>query len=225
MEFKKTPRHTKGSAIPDRSHRDTPTRPNSTTTHAAESYTQLHSSAKADVMPYLRRLNVSKKSVILSFAVIAVGGFLLVGTLTHQQNITKKPPSSNPNTVTETFKKETIIPQGKSIEQLGGWKRVSPPKSDPVFAYTDSLDGVPITVSQQILPESFKTSTDSKVAELAQKFSATTKITAGKTTAYVGSSSKGPQSVIFTKDNVLILIKSQKKIADAAWVKYIESLN
>ena len=118
----------------------------------------------------------------------------------------------------------TVLPNGKSINTLGGWKRVSPPKSDPVFSYTDSVDGVPISISEQPLPKAFIEDVDGQVAELAKKFNATNKLTAGSTTVYIGTSSKGPQSIIFTKNNLLILIKSEKIVANSSWVNYIASL-
>jgi len=119
---------------------------------------------------------------------------------------------------------KTVLPGGKSISELGGWTRVSPPDKDPVFAYTDKINNVSIGVSQQPLPQSFKTDTASHVTDLAKKYNATTEITTSDTVAYLGTSTKGPQSVIFTKKGLLILIKSQKKIDNAAWKDYIESL-
>lgn len=226
MEFKKNPRYHKGSLKPDSPPRDSSARPASLSVHRPSADPRhITPTPHTSPLSYVRTILGSKKSIVISLAIVAASGILITGLITHRQNTDQKLPADNPAVITESFKKETIVPEGKSVEQLGGWKRVSPPTSDPVFAYTDTLDGIAITVSQQILPESFKTSTDSKVADLAEKFSATTKITAGKTTAYLGSSSKGPQSVIFTKDNVLILIKSQKKISDGSWAKYIESLS
>jgi hypothetical protein len=120
----------------------------------------------------------------------------------------------------------TVLPKDKSISELGGWKRVSPPKKPPVFAFTDTVDTVPISVSEQPLPESFnKNNINTQVAELAQKFNATNKVGAGGVTVYICTSSKGPQSVIFTKNNVLVLIKSENKIQDASWASYAQSLN
>lgn len=118
----------------------------------------------------------------------------------------------------------TILPTGKSIIQLGGWVRVSPAGSDPVYAYADTVSGVPISVSEQPLPESFKSNSSDKVAELAKSYNATATITIGDTTVYIGTSAKGPQSVIFTKDNLLVLIKSEKQIENAAWSTYAASL-
>lgn len=118
----------------------------------------------------------------------------------------------------------TILPEKKKITDLGGWKRVSPPQKEPVFAYTDTLGSTPVSVSQQPLPPAFKNDPKSQVAELAKKFNATSKIDVNGTDVYIGTSAKGPQSVIFVKKDLLILIKSQNKIDDMTWASYIASL-
>lgn len=118
----------------------------------------------------------------------------------------------------------TVVPSGKNISDLGGWKRVSPPDRDAVFAFTDKINDINISVSQQPLPESFKKETDAKIAELAKNFSATDKVTVGDMAVYIGTSGKGPQSVILTKSNLLILIKSDAKIDDKQWAEYIKTL-
>ncbi|MCA9325047.1 hypothetical protein KDA23_03205, partial [Candidatus Saccharibacteria bacterium] len=120
---------------------------------------------------------------------------------------------------------QTVLPGQKTIKDLGGWKRISPPKNDPVYAYSDTLKGILISVSQQPLPQSFVGSVDEKMADLAQKFNANTKIDGGDTKVYIGTSAKGPQSVLFTKKDVLVFIKSQKKIANEDWANYVKSLN
>lgn len=120
---------------------------------------------------------------------------------------------------------QTIVPVDKSIEQLGGWKRVGPPEGDPIFAFTDTVDGVRIDVTEQPLPDSFKSDPVGKVSDLALGYAATNKIISDDTTVYVGTSVKGKQSVILTKFNLLILIKSQNKISDKSWQKYVRNLN
>jgi hypothetical protein len=157
---------------------------------------------------------------ILSIVVITVIAVLVIGimlwTSQHNQNNQKK--------VTPSF--ETVQPSGKTVDQVGGWSLVSPENSAPVYAYADMIDGVKITVSEQMLPGEFKDNTPSKVEELAKKFNATTKLEGDKSQIfYLGTSAKGPQSVILAKNNLLILIKSDKNIADSAWKKYINSLN
>lgn len=171
----------------------------------------------------IKQLFFSKRFLI-ALAVLIVISLLLFGSLSRQQNTNKNAAQADPSKQTEPPKNETVLPTGKNVEQLGGWKRVSPPESDPVFAYADTIDGVPISVSQQSLPDSFKSNTDSHVAELAKKFNATNKIDAGGTTVFIGDSSKGPQSVILTKKGALIMIKSQKKITDKSWITYIKTL-
>ena len=156
---------------------------------------------------------VSKKYLAFGGACVII---IIVGIVVTSQ-------FSNHNSVKKPAYK-TVLPADTSIRELGGWKRVSPPGKTPVFAYTDTIDGVTISVSQQSLPESFKSDVDSKTAELAKRFSATTKLDADGTTVYVGTSSKGPQSTILSKDNLLILIKSEKKISDKSWTTYVKSL-
>ncbi len=119
---------------------------------------------------------------------------------------------------------QTVLPTGKTIQQLGGWQRVSPEDKDPVFAYADTIGTVPISISQQPLPSSFNGDSEAKLADLAKKFSATKKLSTVNGAAYLGTSAKGPQSVLLAKNNTLILIKSQSAIDTQAWVAYIDSL-
>lgn len=162
------------------------------------------------IPPFLR-----KKWVL---ALLLVGICLIVGLWVRQST------SRNATSVSKTPEYTTVLPKGKDAEALGGWKRISPPENDPVFAYSDTIGKVPVSVSQQPLPATFKNDIDNKVAEVAQKFNATNKLDADGTTVYIGTSAKGPQSVIFTKNNLLILIKSANKIKDAAWIDYIKTL-
>ncbi len=121
-------------------------------------------------------------------------------------------------------KYDTVLPKGKSIDDLGGWALVSPPNVEPVYAYTDKVGDISVIVSQQQLPKSFKAETATRIEEVAKQFTANDKITAGDTTAYIGTSIKGPQSVVFSKNDLLILIKSSAKVPNDQWVKYISSL-
>lgn len=126
---------------------------------------------------------------------------------------------SNDSTQKPSYK--TVLPTGESITQLGGWKIVSPPESDPVYAYADTIDGTAVTVSQQPAPKD----SDGKpepVASIAEKFFATEKIES--TDAYLGTSSKGPQSALFVRKGTLVMIKSQENISNKSWAAYINNL-
>ena len=161
--------------------------------------------------------------------VICMIGFVIIG-LGVSIPLLRQQGSSNPTAATtsglvEIVEYQTVLPEGKTISQLGGWKRVSPPEGQPVFAYTDTLENAAISVSQQPLPEAMRHNTDSQVAELAKKFNATTTLNANNTIVYLGTSAKGPQSVILTKNDLLILMKSTQTISEAAWVEYAKSLH
>jgi hypothetical protein len=120
----------------------------------------------------------------------------------------------------------TLLPAGKSIDQLGGWVRISPPKADPVYTYADTVDTVHVTVSEQPLPATFKADTAGQVAQLAQSFNANQKFTAADNVqAYVATAESGQQSVILAKNDLLILIKSAASLTTNQWVAYISSLH
>lgn len=161
----------------------------------------------------------STRAACLLVGIVLVGGVVYFSVMGHGSHQNTPPPT--------TLKKldyQTLTPYGKPTEQLGGWHRVSPPKATPVYAYTDTIDSVSITVSQQPLPDKFIEGTDAELAELAKNFNATNEIKANGVKVYVGTSSKGPQSALFIKSGLLILIKSQSKINDDAWARYAESL-
>ena len=155
----------------------------------------------------------------------AAGGVLLIvlagiiGWIVISPHHSAAPRTQAPQ---QASKMTVVSPNGKDIKNDGKW--LTPPKSPPLFVYTDMLDGVRINVSQQQLPESFQHNTQEHIADVAKKFNATTKLVAGDTTAFLGTSSEGPQSVLLAKQGLLILIKSEKKITDTSWVRYITSL-
>jgi hypothetical protein len=164
-----------------------------------------------------------KKIIILLVSV----GFVLVlsfgAYIAFENNTSNSKATPSQQIITPPY--ATILPSNSTIESLGGWKKVSPPEAEPVYAYSHTIDSVDITVSEQPLPESFKTDIDSQLADLAKKFNANDQLETPNATAYIGTSANGPQSVIMTKNKLLILMKSQKKIEDSSWVRYINSLN
>jgi hypothetical protein len=167
-------------------------------------------------------------AAVLAVVIVSVVSFNLIGGKpdnTVAQDPKRQTPAGVLNATDAKSPNFTaILPAGKSIEDLGGWARVSPADKDPVFAFTDTVDGVQLNVSQQQLPESLRTNTAQEIAKLAEGFAANEKLVAGDTTAYLGTSIRGPQSVIFVKQNLLILIKSSTKLSNERWIAYITSL-
>lgn len=112
-------------------------------------------------------------------------------------------------------------PGGVAIDKLGGWKPVCPPDSTPTYAFTDKLDGVPVVVTQQKLPEDFQQSPTTRIQEIAKNYD--TKLSTVNLLTYLGTNAKGPQSVIATDYRLLILIQSTATIDDDDWVSYLDS--
>lgn len=160
-----------------------------------------------------------KKRTIITTGVIAV----LVAAAIISLFIIREVHRSAETSIIKDPGYTTILPEGRTIVDLGGWVRVSPEGATPVYAYHDVLTDVAISVSEQPLPDSFKSDRTNKVAELAKNYNATATLAIGDTTIFIGTSAKGPQSVIFTKSNLLVLIKSEKQIENAAWSSYVAS--
>jgi hypothetical protein len=137
----------------------------------------------------------------------------------------KAAASKRPQLTRGTPDYDTVLPSGKTIDDLGGWIRVSPPNRNAVYAYADKIGGVRVDVSEQPLPPSFKANTPEQMARLAQSYAANGTLTAAGTTVYIGTSAKGPQSLILSEKGLLILIKSASPLADKEWIKYINSLD
>jgi hypothetical protein len=119
---------------------------------------------------------------------------------------------------------ETLLPEGETIQDLGGWKRVTPADKDPVFAFADTISGVPVLISQQPLPQSFKKNVDGEISKLAGQFGANEKVADDDQTVYIGTSAKGPQSAIMARKGLLVLIRSESKVENQAWLEYVLSL-
>ena len=164
------------------------------------------------------RFKFSKRTIVIISIITVIGvGSLVTGIMISQKNKTTS------DEVVEQPQFTTVLPKGKSVTSLGGWSRISPPSSDPVFAYNDTIDGVSVTISEQPLPAVFAENPEAQVEEIT-KGGAYRQLASGDIKIQIGNSSQGPQSVVFAKNDLLILIKSQQKVDDKEWVKYIESL-
>lgn len=114
-----------------------------------------------------------------------------------------------------------ILPKGKSA---GADMAVKFDPEKKVVNFQDSIGGVPITISQQQLPTSLKEDTQNRVKKLAEEFAATEVLSTANPTAYLGTSAKGPQTIIFAKKDLLIFIQSSKEIDNHDWAEYVTNL-
>lgn len=166
-----------------------------------------------------RKIKLNKKTTLIIVAVAVV--VILAGIFAWR--LTQQPASTgviDPNA--PAF--DSVLPTGKTIDALGGWRRLDPPNNDVFYVFTDSINNVSINVSQQPIPDSFEDSISSSVDELARDYNATDTFDASGVKVYIGTNANGQQSVIFTKKDLLVLIVSQGRITNDDWKRYIGSL-
>ncbi len=176
---------------------------------------------KRVVIPRLsikHRLYVAGGLILVVFIIATQG---IYNKVPHAEKIKHSTITTSPTTPVGGTRPgyTTVLPIGKTIEQLGGWGRVSPPEKNPVFAYSDSVSSTHIVVSEQPLPE------NSQVSQIAKQFNASEKLVMiDGSIAYLATTSAGAQSLVISKSDLLILIRSSGKITNQVWVDYIGAL-
>lgn len=171
----------------------------------------------------VRSMRLNKKQLLMTGAACLV----LVTSFTGIRAITdKKEGDADVQTgvlgqsATPDYK--PVLPDGSEKSTSSNQVLYDPEKK--VTSYKDTIKGINITVSQQPMPDSFSDDPDGEVKKLAENFSATKEIKASGLTGYLGTSAKGPQSMVLKKRNLLIFIFSEKTIPDQDWGIYISSL-
>lgn len=122
-------------------------------------------------------------------------------------NITQGDPTFN-----------ALTPNSKNVT----WSHLDSPNGDSFYVYTDTINGSSIRVTEQKLPAHL--ADKDQLSELAKSYNANRTITAGDITVYIGSTTKGQQSVLFTTQSLLIMITSDSILNDHQWTSYITSL-
>lgn len=146
-------------------------------------------------------------------------------TISEVASVTDTQDASENGTKTAEPTFSVLVPTGKKLDELGGIERKSP-AGDTVYTYADMVDGVRVEITQQELPESFKSDRGGKVKDLAKSFYAESVIQVDEIPVYHGYSDKTRyQTLIFTKKDKLIFILSPTKISDDKWVGYLVGLD
>jgi hypothetical protein len=169
----------------------------------------------------VQRILPSKKILNFSLvAVILVSSSLLVKTI-----LVDSKSNSNSDEVKgiESKKKEKpdfVIYYPSDTKS----KEMSYDANKKVASFPDQIETIPITVSQQKLPDPFKANPVVELEKLAKQINANTKLETTSTNAFMGQSVRGPQTVVFVKDQTLVFIKSDSQVAISSWNKYLDSL-
>jgi hypothetical protein len=173
-------------------------------------------------LPKLPKNLTYKKAGIGASALVLV---VAVGVIALQTRDSKGEKTGNTGVLGTASQKPTFeysLPTGAGHEVKAESVRYDAQRK--VVNFTDSIGGVTITISQQPLPDKFKENTDEEVKKLAESFSANEVLSTANPTAYLGTSAKGPQTVIFSKKGLLVFIQSTKEIDNHDWAEYITNL-
>lgn len=170
----------------------------------------------------------SRKQRLLAGSVVAIVVVALIGFMLFA------PSSKNgkSNGQTEVLADKTsavkidfkpLLPNG-SADQAPTSKTALDGQGRPIFTFTDKIGATDLTITEQPLPESLKPDTDTKLEKMAKDLYLTEVISTANPKAYMGTSIKGPQTVIFAKDGLLVFIQSQAKIDKDQWADYVTRL-
>jgi len=111
-----------------------------------------------------------------------------------------------------------LLPSGVALDQLDVG-RVSPPDAElPAFAYIHELGESKLNITQQLVDNDFNIKT------VATAYNATDTISVDGAVLYHGYAEDGVQSVIFQKEQVLVLIRSSRLLSDEVWASFYTEL-
>lgn len=172
--------------------------------------------------PALSRPSPKQKKILLRVGIVATV-ILVINALALTFIKDKKDPGATQGVTTQATQPEfpVVLPDGSKQGLTNENINYDPVKK--VASYKDTLQGIDITVSQQPLPEAFKSDPAVQVEKIAKDFSADKALPTKSTKAFVGTSAQGPQSVVTWKKGVLIFIFANREIKDEEWVSYIDS--
>ncbi len=172
-------------------------------------------------MKHLQRL--SKKTLIIALLLVVAGVIVAgVGVSTLIRSHNAQVHQTAKDGTSPAFK--ALLPANTTIDELGGWNKQVTPNNETYFVFIDTINATTIRLSQQELPTTMQKNTSTSIAELAKSYNANRTLTASDTKVFIGINTKGQQSVIFTKDNLLVLAVSEATIPDDAWTHYITNL-
>lgn len=139
-------------------------------------------------------------------------------------NSVPEPQSGGSSLPKEAPEFALLMPQGRKFDEVDVL-RVSPAGNEPVYVFLDTLEGVPIKVSEQKVPKTFDYNRPVELERVAKDFQATNIIQIDGDKIYHGLNEKTDvQSLVFIKSELLVTISSSKRLPDDTWTGYILSL-
>ncbi len=125
--------------------------------------------------------------------------------------------TADPNAPTNEPLFEIIKPAGRELK-----------KEDVIFdpqrkfaKFTDEINGIPAIISQQPLPEIYRTNPADGAAKIAKDFGASELISVDGQQVYFGQDEKGPMTMIFAKNGNLVFVSTTKAVDKEALKVYV----
>lgn len=183
----------------------------------------------APITVHAPKRRINKKIVFAAVLIVIAGIYFVTRSKTTPPPPQPVPQSQSPTTA-DTKKQGSISTDKPDFAALTpgdkdvAWSHLKSPSGDSFYVYTDTVGGAAIRVSQQQLPQNFKGDTSGQLAELAKNYNANRTLIVAGTTIYIGSDTKGQQSLLFTQRSLLIMITCDAVLNDHQWTEYINSL-
>jgi cytoskeletal protein RodZ len=117
-----------------------------------------------------------------------------------------------------------LAPVDSTNNAVHGTPQVAYDAKRNTYSFTDTIKGNAIVVSQQPIPATYKTAVDA-VSKIAVSLKANQAITTNGGTAFIATDPKSnAQTVVFSKNNLLVFVQSPFTHVTTDWQSYINSL-
>ena len=180
-----------------------------------------------------KRRKISRRTLLTSgsIAVLLLAGVIVFNGLTSSDPKPKQATAESGAKGGMSF--TPLVPKSKADKQVNSQNGFNYDQTRRTLNYQDTWAEAKLTISQQALPEKFKTDPAS-FKTLATNFNATEKIdtkkgdaytTESKTTETTGNSTVSTEQIALLKtDKLLVFIRSDRKMEAAVWEDYINLL-
>jgi hypothetical protein len=192
---------------------------------------EIYKSVITYIKSHLSGVSFSRKKVIITsvfcLALITVPAYLLLKKDDPEASVqgsSTAAEASQPGhdiVPSKDIKFDTVLPRGRNIPD----DKLFYDAKRNFVRYDDQINAVKISVSQQPLPEAFKSDPDGNAKRIAADFSATEMLSMEGQNMYYGVSEKGPQTMILTKNDVLIFINTTTMIEKESLKAYAYNLD
>lgn len=174
-------------------------------------------------------LTNKKKTLTVSLLSLGILAIFIVWS-PHEADPSKTLGTSEENTISvdgsiDVLPEFNILyPTGKDVASLESVTRKAP-DGNVIHTFKDTINSIEFELTQQELPDKFKSDQESQLLEVATNFQATKIIQIDDQKVYTGvNENTGIQSVFTIKDDKFISIKALQELTDDDWAAYIISL-